>query len=151
MLRPLNMRPAATTDCEIIAKHRHFSGSASRVDLANYALWVSGSIEEGTYLGVLEEREGSVVAGIGLTILNWGPVRGSASPYRGRIVNAFTDEVWRARGIGSSLLKSILEAGRSRGVDAFCLAATPMSRRLYERVGFVTYDEEMRLGSKRTW
>ena len=116
-----------------------------QADLQNYAQWVASALAEGTYLGILEERDNRVVAGIGLTLLNWGPVRGSASPYRGRIVDAFTSSSWRGRGIGSSLLRSILEAGRARGVDAFCLASTSLSRRLYERAGFVEYKDEMRL------
>jgi GNAT superfamily N-acetyltransferase len=139
----LQYRMATAADADAIARHRHFSELASPNDVRVYAAWVAEQTAIGRYIGCLAEHEGAVVAGAGVTLLEWGPVRGSASALRGRVANVYTDPSWRRQGIAGHLVRMVMAAARAAGVEVFNLAATHDSRRLYERLGFEPYPDEM--------
>ncbi|MDV6374415.1 hypothetical protein [Deinococcus arenicola] len=55
-----------------------------------YAEWISGAIERGGDLRFLALDGERVIAGAGLTLLDWGPTRGDSQLWRGRIMNVWT-------------------------------------------------------------
>ena len=44
---------------------------------------------------------------------------------------------WRGRGVGSALLRALMEAGRQRGFEKMILAAQIQAMPFYEKAGFV--------------
>lgn len=139
---PMPVRPATPADAPTLALHR-YPDEADAGERATYAAWVAGAVERGLYLGFLAEEEGRVVAGAGLTLLEWGPARGDPQPWRGRIVNVWTDPDFRRRGLARELVTRCLEAARGRGVTCLGLGTTEAGRALYEALGFQASGTEM--------
>lgn len=137
-IRPVNVR-----DVEIIAKHRYSTVVVAEIDIKNYAEWVATAITNQDYLGLVAESGGEIIAGAGVTILDWGPTLRTASSLRGRVVNVFTASVWRRKGIASQMLTQIFAEARRRGVASFCLGATEEGRALYQSLGFIDCEREM--------
>ncbi|MBB5233841.1 GNAT family N-acetyltransferase [Deinococcus budaensis] len=135
-------RPATVADAPTLAFHRY----PEEVDAAErppYAAWVAGALERGVYLGWLAEKGGKVVAGAGVTLLEWGPSRGDPQPWRGRVVNVWTDPDFRRRGLARELVTRCLAAARGRGVSRLSLGTTPQARALYGALGFQASGTEM--------
>ncbi|MDL2343332.1 GNAT family N-acetyltransferase [Deinococcus sp. MIMF12] len=136
-------RPAGPADASTIAFHRYPEG----IDAAErpvYAAWVADALERGVYLGFLAVgAAGEVVAGAGLTLLEWGPTRGDPQPWRGRIVNVWTEPGFRRRGLAREGVTRCLEAARERGVTRLSLGTTDAGRALYRELGFRTSGTEM--------
>lgn len=65
------VRPAIPADAPALARHR-YPDEADAGERDAYAVWVAGALERGLYLGFLAVEEGRVVAGAGLTLLEWG-------------------------------------------------------------------------------
>lgn len=147
MTQRWTVRPVSIDDALTIARHRYYRGESSQ-DIETYANWVAKRIADGNYLGLLAESAGEVIAGAGCNLLEWGPTRGEHSALRARVVNVFTEEAWRRKGIARSLLQACMAACRSRGVGTFNLAASADGEGLYQALGFEHYGHEMILRSK---
>lgn len=119
----------------MIALHR-YPEEADAHERPVYAAWVADALRRGVYVGFLALDEETVVAGAGLTLLEWGPTRGDASPCRARIVNVWTHPEQRRRSLARTLVTLCLEAARERGVTRVSLGTSGMARPLYEGLGF---------------
>jgi GNAT superfamily N-acetyltransferase len=139
------VRLCTPNDAKTVAQHAHFSEKSTDADRENYATWVSGAIERGIYVGCFAIAETKVIAGAGLLFLEMGPVRGDTNPLRARFSNVFTDDAYRGYGVATALCERLFVVANERGVRSFSLAATGLSRSMYERYGFVPYPGEMRL------
>lgn len=109
-----------------------------------YAAWVGPRISAGLYVGWFAVEGGSIVAGAGAVLLDWGPTRANPGGQMARIVNVFTAEPMRSRGIARQLLRAVIQQCEARGVQEFNLGATPVARGLYRSLGFEDYSAEMR-------
>ena len=67
------------------------------------------------------------------------------SGHRAYIMNMYTREEYRRRGVASLLLDKLVEESRSRGVNSISLEATDIGRPLYEKYGFALLEHEMYL------
>ena len=85
-----------------------------------------------------------VVGGAGAVLLDWGPTRANPGGRMARVVNVFTAENWRRRGIARALLQEVLRRCEDLGVREFNLGATEAGRQLYRSLGFSEYPAEMR-------
>ncbi|MFW9987283.1 MAG: GNAT family N-acetyltransferase [Candidatus Odinarchaeota archaeon] len=67
------------------------------------------------------------------------------------IMNMYTIFAWRRKGIGSALLKKLLEEIKEKGMQVIALHTTPSGMPLYENYGFRRNDgdKEMILNLKR--
>lgn len=140
---PMPVRPATPADAPTLARHR-YPDEADAGERDAYAAWVAGALERGLYLGFLATgTEGRIVAGAGLTLLEWGPTRGDPQAWRGRIVNVWTDPDFRRRGLARELVTRCLEAARECGVTRLGLGTTEAGRALYEALGFRVSGTEM--------
>ena len=139
----LALRPALPSDAATIAYHRHPDG-ADEPHRATYAAWVAGAIGRGQYLGWFLELGGAVLAGAGLTLLEWGPARDSANPWRARLSNVFTEPAWRRQGLARQLVAHCLAEAQARGLEHLNLSTTLDARGLYEAFGFRMAENEMR-------
>jgi GNAT superfamily N-acetyltransferase len=93
------IRAVEAADGAIVCRHR-FNVSETRAGYyARYLAWLELALADGTYVGLVAQHEGQVIAGAGLVLLNWGATRDDPGDLRGRIVNVFTDPAWRRQGV----------------------------------------------------
>ena len=137
------MRPATPSDIAIITRQRFHREDERQEDLDAYANWLPGAMAAGNYLGLLAQAGDTVVAGAGLSILDWGPIRGDTQARRGRIVNVYTAPDWRRLGIARALVAGVLQMGKEQGLNTFNLSASEEGQPLYQDLGFVSYPTEM--------
>lgn len=138
-----NLRAVDAADAERVAMHGCYrADDAARRPI--YATWVRPRIEAGTYIGCFAVDGGRVIGGAGAVLLDWGPTRANPGGQMARIVNVFTDEPQRGRGIARALLGAVIERCEAAGVREFNLGATPDGRALYRSLGFEDYPAEMR-------
>jgi GNAT superfamily N-acetyltransferase len=142
MISTLTLRRAGTVDAWAIARHRYYRAEPQE-DLDAYATWLPPRIDRDTYIGFVAENAGSVVAGAGAVLLDWGPSRGETSGTRARIVNVFTDEGWRRQGIARELVGRVMAACSALNVRVYNLAASPDGDSVYRSFGFKPYINEM--------
>ncbi|MCD0167205.1 GNAT family N-acetyltransferase [Deinococcus sp. 12RED42] len=138
------MRPVTPADAATIAAHR-YPDARDLAERPAYAAWVADAIQEGLYLGFLLEGGGEVIAGAGVTLLQWGPTRGDPQPWRARVVNVWTHPDHRRAGHARTLVTACLDALRARGVTRVSLGSSDMARPLYSGLGFVASPHEMTL------
>ncbi|MBB5295587.1 ribosomal protein S18 acetylase RimI-like enzyme [Deinococcus metallilatus] len=139
------IRPACPADAPIIACHRYPAG-ADAAERPVYAAWVTEALERGVYLGFLAVADGGgVVAGAGLTLLEWGPTRGDPQPYRARVVNVWTHPDYRRRGLARELVTRCLQTAQERSITRVSLGTSEMGRALYKGLGFQASGTEMAL------
>jgi GNAT superfamily N-acetyltransferase len=55
----------------------------------------------------------------------------------GLVLNVYTVEAWRRRGVATQLLQTIIDWAAQEGIVRLVLAASPAGRALYEQIGFV--------------
>jgi GNAT superfamily N-acetyltransferase len=90
------------------------------------------------------EDETEVVAGAGLWIMDWPPHMVGSQARRGNVVNVYTADAWRRRGLARRLMDAILDWCRANSLDVVVLHASNDGRPLYDSMGF-TATNEMRL------
>jgi GNAT superfamily N-acetyltransferase len=137
------LRPVQSDDAPQVALHGCYRDDDAARRPA-YSAWVRARIEAGSYLGWLAVNDSVVVGGAGAVLLDWGPTRANPGGQMARIVNVFTSESWRRRGIAKSLLHSVIEQCEAAGVREFNLGASADGRALYRSLGFEDYPAEMR-------
>jgi GNAT superfamily N-acetyltransferase len=104
-------------------------------------------MNSGDYLAWLVcAPDGSVAAGAGLWLMDWPPHMIGQSPRRGNILNVYTADNFRRRGLARGLMDAALSWCRENHIDTVILHASPSGRSLYESMGFVPTNE-MRLRS----
>jgi GNAT superfamily N-acetyltransferase len=138
-------RAVCVADAAMVAHHAHSWGEGDPNDLRVYGEWIASVIARDLYVGWFAPIDNRVVAGAGVIFYEGGPLRGTTSPIRARLVNVFTEREYREQGLAQALCERVLASLCERGVQSVALACTADSRRVYERLGFVAYPNEMRL------
>jgi ribosomal protein S18 acetylase RimI-like enzyme len=148
-----SIRRATVEDTSITMHHRHamFQDMGER-DAAKlnamcdaFSRWVSARLTNGEYLGWLVDNEqGTVVAGTGLWLLAWAPTPSDQSAQRGYIFNVYTQPDYRRRGLARRLMQTIFDHCRKNKITVVALHASDHGRALYESLGF-KQTNEMRL------
>jgi GNAT superfamily N-acetyltransferase len=141
----MKMRAAASSDAAIISSHRYPDKPEFR---PTYTTWLEDAIPRAVYLGWLLELEeprveGTVFAGAGLVILEWGPTWHNPNPLAARIVNVFVEPEFRKQGFARKLVERCLEEARTRNITHLNLSSTDMARGLYESLGFTAATNQM--------
>ena len=137
------VRQARPTDRHVVARHRYFKADDKAEDCDCYADWLHTRIGQEAYVGRLAICANEVIGGAGCVLLDWGPIRGTPSSLRARIVNVFTDPRWRRKGIARTLVSEVIGDCEQRGVRSFSLGATADAEDLYRALGFVRQESEM--------
>jgi len=147
------IRRATTSDLEVLVQHRramfHDMGysddSALDSMAAKFRVWLLERMNSGDYLAWLATApDASVAAGAGLWLMDWPPHMVGKSARRGNILNVYTEENFRRRGLARELMKEVLHWCRDNSVDTVILHASPAGRDLYDELGFKPTNE-MRL------
>jgi GNAT superfamily N-acetyltransferase len=90
----------------------------------------------GSYFSAVAEVEGSLVAANGAVLYEKPPSLTAQSGIVGYITNVYTRPEWRGRGIGTELMKLLVQEARVRGACKLHLGTTSAGKGVYERVGF---------------
>jgi GNAT superfamily N-acetyltransferase len=143
MLSSVSFRPITQDDRQTVARHRYPELSELHPALATYAHWLTDALTQEIYRGWFHEKDGQIVAGIGLILLNWGPSKNDPSPLRARVVNVYTAPEIRREGLARSLLTHALEETHVLGIQTVSLGTSEMGQSLYEEFGFQFYASEM--------
>jgi GNAT superfamily N-acetyltransferase len=143
---------ASTADLETLVAHRRamFRDMGYNDDVAlnamsaKFRLWLLQHMNSGDYLAwLVSARDGSIAAGAGLWLMDW-PSHMIGSGRRGNILNVYTSENFRRRGLSRQLMEEVLHWCRENQIDTIILHASNAGRNLYESMGFVATNE-MRL------
>ena len=103
------------------------------------------AIPRGRYRGWFAELPcGDVVAGAGVTIVDWPGSPTDPAPCRAWVQNVYTEPGYRGHGIARRLMEALIESCRSAGFVNVHLHASELGRPLYESLGFLPTNE-MRL------
>jgi len=147
------LRRASSADLETLVAHRQFmfrdmgylDEAALNSMSAKFRTWLLAHMNAGDYHAwVVAAPEGSIVAGAGLWMMDWPPHMIGQGTLRGNILNVYTLENFRRRGLARELMDAILLWCRETHVDTIILHASPSGRNLYEAMGFLPTNE-MRL------
>jgi GNAT superfamily N-acetyltransferase len=146
----LTIRPGTADDAETIAAHRRsmFSEMGYRDEAALDAMttaflpWLRQRMNDKEYLAWLAVGpDGSIVAGLGLWLMDWPPHMISPGARRGNILNVYTERPFRRQGIARRLMDIALDWCRANGIQAVILHASEDGQKLYEQLGFRSTNE----------
>lgn len=157
MAERIVVRRATVADSAVVARHRVWmfrdmgtlpAEQGPALERAAEA-YFRRAIPAESYVGWLAApggRPGEIVGGAGIQIRESIPRlrldRAGVDPGpQGLIVNVYTDQAWRRRGIAELLMREVLRYARERGIDNVVLHASPQGRSVYEKLGFKQTNE----------
>ena len=154
MARGYRVRRAGAGDIPALVRHRveMFRSMGRLVPreapllAAAFRRHLRAALPRGGYVAWVAETGGEVVAGAGVVprrlLPRPGVPRGGVEAY---LLNVFTEEAHRRRGLARRLVKAVLAWARREGAAIVSLHASDMGRSVYEGLGFVPNPREMRL------
>lgn len=133
----------------IIAQRRHMYQDMGYTDRARieameaeFGLWLHDHLEDGHYRNwFVLGADGEIAAGAGLWLVDWPPQMMDFAPYRGYIMNVYTEPGCRKRGLARDLVETILKWCREQGIYVVSLHASECGRPVYESLGFQPTNE----------
>ncbi|MCU1336858.1 MAG: GCN5-related N-acetyltransferase [Bryobacterales bacterium] len=144
---------ATLADVETIVRHRKnmfFDMGQHDMDVLNEMMnsfqpWLVEKMSKQEYRAWFAIAEdGSVSAGAGLWLMNWPPGLYTSEPWRGNILNVYTEPEHRRRGLARRLVTATLDWCGAKRIHVVILHASNEGRLLYEALGFQPTNE-MRL------
>jgi GNAT superfamily N-acetyltransferase len=150
MTEGYGIREATIADVETIVRHRRnmfFDMGQRDIDvldemMKSFRPWLLEKMSTEEYRAWFAITEdGSVAAGAGLWLMNWPPGLYSSEPWRGNILNVYTEPGHRRRGLARSLVTAALDWCRTKGIHVVILHASNEGRTLYEALGFQPTNE----------
>lgn len=142
-------RLATAADAELIAEQRcrmfidagQADEALTKAVFAKFVPWVRPKLEDGSYVGWLTSKDGVVVAGAGMLLMDFPPHWMDPEPVRAYLLNFYVDPEFRGHGIAYELLKTAVDDARRRGIKVVSLHASKFGKPLYERNGFKATNE----------
>jgi GNAT superfamily N-acetyltransferase len=144
------IRQASLNDIPVIvAQRRHMYedmgyADPARLDAmeAEFTLWLHDHLEDGHYHNwFVLGANGEIAAGAGLWLVDWPPQMMDFSPYRGYVMNVFTEPEYRKRGLAQQLVQIILAWCGEHGIHTVSLHASECGRPVYDSLGFKPTNE----------
>jgi GNAT superfamily N-acetyltransferase len=144
------IRRATPHDLATIAMHRrrmfedmgHADDAVLVAAEPLYTRWLQERLENGRYLAwFITTTDRAVVAGAGLWLLDWPAGILGIEPYRGYILNVFTEPPFRKRGFARRLVEAIMAHCAAEGIRVIGLHASVEGRSVYEALGFKPTNE----------
>ena len=140
----MNVRPLDVQDLELICRHREAmfreagrDAATLRTMTAHFREWLKPRLTDGSYFGYALSERDTVVAGIGLMLLDWPPhPLHPETDQRGYVLNVYVEPGARRRGLARVLMRLADEEFARRGVTYAILHATEQGRPLYEGLGW---------------
>ena len=151
------IRLATAADAALLARQRaDMFRDMGRLDAATYgplaeasAAYFARAIPAGDYAGWIataDDTTDAPIAGAGVQVRVMLPrpnETGTAltNGPEGIVLNVYTEQAWRRRGVAELLMRHVLEWSRARGLVRVVLHASASGRPLYEKLGFVPTNE----------
>jgi len=103
-------------------------------------------IENNDFIGIVCEYNGMVISVAYLIIGEWPPNRTFINGKIAILLNVYTYPEYRKNGIGTNVIKKIIEEAKKQNVSIINLLATEDGETVYKKAGFIeTEDKSMRL------
>jgi GNAT superfamily N-acetyltransferase len=141
----MNIRPATVDDTTALARMRWdlrtedgaIDTGASYAEFeARFTEFLADALASGRWAVWLSEQEGSIVAHIYAQMVEKVPRPGHLHPYYGYITNVYTRAEYRNQGIGSRLLRHVIEWAQAQQLEFMVLWRSEDSLPYYQRLGF---------------
>jgi GNAT superfamily N-acetyltransferase len=154
--RPKNFGPAIRTanaaDAGALARLRYAlrasTGVATEAEadfIKRCEVWMAEHLKERAWHCWVAEINEYLAGAVWLQLVEKIPNPRSEPEHHAYITNFYVEEQARGQGIGSKLLREVIEWCRTRDVHAIILWPTERSRTLYERHGFAVRDDLLEL------
>ena len=148
----MKLRPATVADLHVVLRHRRemfreMGGDyEEKIGLFENASeqYFQAALQDGSYVGLLGEISGSIVAGGGVVIAPWPGSPLNFSPRRAWILNIYVEPGYRRQGLARTMAEALVSWCRENGFQSVALHASEYGRSLYEKLGFRPTNE-MRL------
>ena len=148
----MKLRPATVADLHVVLRHRRemfreMGGDyKEKIDLFENASeeYFQAALQDGSYVGLLGEISGSIVAGGGVVIAPWPGSPLNFSPRRAWILNIYVEPEYRRQGLARTMAEALVGWCKENGFQSVALHASEYGRSLYEKLGFRPTNE-MRL------
>ena len=99
----------------------------------------------GEFLAWVAENEGGIVGTSGLTLFERPPNGANMAGLEAYLSNMYTVPGWRGKGVGTALVKAIIDHVKGTRARRIWLHATEQGRPVYEKAGFVVSETDMEL------
>jgi len=104
------------------------------------------NIGDNKFIGMVCEYNGTVVSVACLIMEEWPPNRNFINGKIGTLLNVYTYPEYRKNGIGTNVIKKIIEEAKEKNISIINLLATEDGINVYRKLGFAeTEDKSMRL------
>ncbi|MCH3916515.1 MAG: GNAT family N-acetyltransferase [Spirochaetia bacterium] len=107
------------------------------------------ALADGSHVAYLVFDGDTVIGTGGVSFFRVMPTYHNQTGYKAYIMNMYTDQRYRRKGIASKVLGLLVKASLAKGIPAISLEATDMGRFLYKKFGFLKMDNEMELPNCR--
>ena len=144
------IREATLADTEVIVGHRrdmffdmgHHDPAVLEEMEKSFRPWLTEKIARDEYRGWFAIAEdGSIAAGAGVWLMNWPPGLFTPEPWRGNILNVYTQPGHRRRGLARRLVITAKDWCGAKGIHVVILHSSNEGRPLYESLGFQPTNE----------
>jgi ribosomal protein S18 acetylase RimI-like enzyme len=148
------LRPASIADLDTLVSHRRkmfrdmgYKQDATMESMSSrFRAWLLEQMNAGHYHAwLICAADGSIAAGTGLWLMDWPPHVIGKGSRRGNILNVYTSQSFRRRGLARHLVQTALDWCRENQIDTVILHASAAGQGLYQSMGFQPTNE-MRLG-----
>ena len=94
------------------------------------------ALADGGHFAVFAEGNGNIVGCGGVCFYQEMPSPDNPSGWCGYLMNIYTRAAVRGQGIGTKIVRALLDETARRGIHKVYLETTDQARSLYERIGF---------------
>ena len=94
------------------------------------------ALADGSHFSVFAEVNGNIVGCGGVCFYQEMPSPDNPSGWCGYLMNIYTRSAVRGQGIGTKIVRSLLDETARRGIHKVYLETTDQARPLYEQLGF---------------
>ncbi len=140
------IRVATPHDVPVIVRHRRAMfeelgyGSPVLLEkmLETFEPWVTDEIKTGGFRGwIAVNEQGEVIGSAGLRIRGWGLNARELNGKQGYIVGVYMEPAGRGKGLGRSLMETMMEWCKTHCLDCLVLHPSEKACDLYLSMGFV--------------
>jgi GNAT superfamily N-acetyltransferase len=124
---------------------REFSDQTREILRVTNADYFTEGFLNGSLVVFVAECHNKIVGTSGIMFWRHLPGPTTLDGRKAVIANMYTLPEYRKRGIATELMKLQIEEAKTRGVYVINLSATEDGRKVYEKLGFVNDENEMRL------
>jgi GNAT superfamily N-acetyltransferase len=126
-------------------KGQHIDSSPSDEMERAYSRKLSVELPAGFCKSWLIEERDRVVASGAITIVSFVPTPNDLSSRVAYVHSMYTEPAFRGKDFASRIVRTVLEYCKANGIKRALLSASEGGRPVYERIGFVSSPEMMRI------